>query len=226
MFAEKLLQISIFLSLITHGAILSQSPDFKNNAFPKREKALEVTYLKNAQAPKSAGLGAAPKREPLFKLSPNLSADKRLPPAYIDKEKVFLDKRGLNKQLPDFAKPAFIKSDLPDIKKKITLPPVTLEKINNPSYTSYYQFLREKIKRAAYQNYNSSEVGEVTLAFIVSRAGSLRELRLSEDSFSISPALKEIAARSVKEASPFPTFPKELDYLELPFKLTIIFEVE
>lgn len=226
MFTGKLLQISIIISLLTHGAILSRRPDFNLNAAQGKGKALEITYVKAPRESIPVMKVAVPKAEPLLKLSKNLTADKRVPPPYIDKGNVFKIDKALSARAPDFSKPAFIKSDFMGIKKKITLPPINLEKINNPSYTSYYQFMRERIKRSTYQNYNSSEVGEVTLAFLISRDGYLKDMRLADNDPSVSPTLKELALRSVKEASPFPRFPESLDYPELPFKLTIIFEVE
>jgi TonB family protein len=91
---------------------------------------------------------------------------------------------------------------------------------------SYYQLVREKIKRAAYQNYTGTEIGEVTISFVVSKDGSLKDLRLIADKSSPSEYLTEIALRSIREASPFPGFPQELDYPQLSFNLAITFEIE
>ena len=126
----------------------------------------------------------------------------------------------------DFAKPSAARLDILAIKKKITLPPIEMNKINNPSYISYYQIVREKIKRAAYQNYTCRETGEITISFVISSDGILKDLRLLEERSSASEYLREIALRSVKDASPFPNFPKELDYPRLSFNLAITFEIE
>ena len=125
-----------------------------------------------------------------------------------------------------FTKPAFVKPDIIAVKKKITLPPIDLDKINNPSYISYYQIVREKIRRAAYQNYTRAEVGEAYLSFLISSDGSLKAMHLIEEKSSPSVYLKEISLRSIKEASPFPNFPKELDYPQLSFNVVISFEIE
>jgi TonB family protein len=66
----------------------------------------------------------------------------------------------------------------------------------------------------------------VYLSFIISTEGYLREVRLVEEKSSFSPYLREIALRSIKEASPFPDFPKELDYPQLTFNVVISFEIE
>jgi TonB family protein len=148
------------------------------------------------------------------------------PPPFIDRESIFNQKQQPVLPKPSFAKPVLIKPDIIAIKKKITLPPIDLDKINNPSYISYYQIVREKIKRAAYQNYTRTEVGEVYLSFIISSDGYLNELQLKEEKSTASPYLKEIALHSIKDASPFPNFPQELDYPQLSFNVVISFEIE
>ena len=106
------------------------------------------------------------------------------------------------------------------------MPPVDLDKINNPSYVSYYQIVREKIRRAAYQNYTHTDTGEVYVTFVISNDGYLKASRLVEEKTTAAAYLHDIALKSVKEASPFPNFPKELDYPELSFNVVISFEIE
>jgi len=86
--------------------------------------------------------------------------------------------------------------------------------------------VREKIRRAAYQNYSRIDTGEVFLSFIISNDGYVRDTNLVEEKSSTNFYLREIALRSIKEASPFPNFPKELDYPQLSFNVVISFEVE
>ena len=109
--------------------------------------------------------------------------------------------------------------------KKITLSSPDANIAKNPAYIGYYQFGRERIKRAAYQqNYGGREEGEVTVSFVIASDGSLRQIRLVEEASCPSPYLREIAVSSVKEAAPFPKFPAELDYPQIPFTLTITFQ--
>jgi TonB family protein len=112
------------------------------------------------------------------------------------------------------------------IKKRISLPAIEMAKIDNPSYISYYQIVREKIRRSAYQNYVHSETGEVYISFIISNDGYILGVHLVEEKTSANDYLKNVALRSVKEASPFPNFPKELDYPQLSFNIIISFEIE
>ena len=155
-----------------------------------------------------------------------ITVENKVPPPFVDRESIFKGNKIIAEHNPIFIKPIFVKPDIIAIKKKITLPPIDMDKINNPTYISYYQIVREKIKRSAYQNYTGSEIGEVTISFIISDDGYLKELRLIEDKSSPSSYLREIAIKSIKDASPFPNFPKELDYPRLTFNLAITFEIE
>ena len=228
MFSNRPFLIAFLLSVITHGIILFQNPNLNLNIFPgdKKEQKLEVSYLKPPQETKEYPKPAAPKREPFLRLSSKITAAKINPPPFIDRESIFQkSKESIAKEYA-FTKPAFTKPDIIAIKKKITLPPIDLDKIDNPSYINYYQIVREKIRRAAYQNYTRTEVGEVYLSFLIFSDGSLRAVQVIEERSSPSAYLKEIASRSIKEASPFPDFPKDLDYPQLSFNVVISFEVE
>lgn len=234
MFADKALNIALALSLITHGAILCRKPNLKFLPNTKRGHVLEVSYVKKAKefpkpqarakaAPPKAGLG---QREPFLDLASKMAAAKMNPAPYIDKGSILNKNKEIAPPKYTFTKPAFEKPDIISTKKKISMPSLGLDKINNPSYISYYQIVREKIKRAAYQNYTRAEIGYVLISFLISADGSLKAEKLVEEKSSPSPYLKETALRSIKEASPFPGFPKELDYPQLSFNVLISFEIE
>lgn len=214
------------VSIVVHGVILFQNPDLFTLSIDKKEKKIEVTYLKSPQEAKTYPKPAPLKREQPLNLSSKITAEKKsIPPPFVDKENIFKANKELSSRQP-FTKPALIKPDIIAIKKKIALPPVDMDKINNPSYISYYQIVREKIRRAAYQNYTRAETGEVYLSFIISGDGYLKEVQLREERSSMSAYLREIALRSIKDASPFPAFPKELEYPQLSFNVVISFEIE
>lgn len=227
MFSERIFQITLLISFIAHGVILLQNSNLSLFSNIKIKQNLEVSYVKTPKEEKikEQALRSA-KKEPFLKLPLNITMEKKIPPPFIDREGIFKDNRAMSQRLSAIAKPAFIKPDIIAIKKKITLPPVDLDKINNPSYINYYQLVREKIRRAAYYNYTRTEIGEVYISFIISSDGYLKEVRLVEDKSSASQYLREIALRSVKDASPFPNFPKELDYAQLSFNVIISFEIE
>jgi TonB family protein len=217
MFSERVFQITFLVSLVAHGVILYQNPGSISFPRNKKEPNLKISYIiKPAKAIETSQKFQTPKnKDPFLKLPPKINLERRIPPPFIEKEIV-----------RPFSKPDFIKPDILAIKKKITLPPIDADKINNPSYISYYQIVREKIKRSAYQNYTGQEIGEITVSFVISNTGYLKDLRLIEEESSASRYLREIALRSVEDASNFPNFPKELDHSQLSFNLTITFEIE
>ena len=162
-------------------------------------------------------------KEPVNRPQSNVSApvhQSRKP----QRRALVLDKQ--SKKLAEFSKPAFVNSEIMAIKKKITLPEIEMSKIDNPSYISYYQIVREKIRRSAYQNYTHSVTGEVYASFIISNDGYVKDVRFIEEKTTVNDYLKNIALRSIRDASPFPNFPKELDYPQLSFNIIISFEIE
>ncbi|MFH0826984.1 MAG: TonB family protein [Candidatus Omnitrophota bacterium] len=227
MSSDRVFQIALVISLIVHGVIFFQSPNLSFFPRAKEGKKLNVSYVKPAPEPKpETKPKVLPEKKPLLKLPERITLERKLPPLYAEKPDIFKEIRAPKPNQVSFAKPAFLKPDTLAVKKKITFPSPELDKINNPVYLSYYQIVREKIKRAAYQSYTGKEVGEVTVSFVILNNGHLQELRLIEEKSVLSPYLRETALRSIREAGPFPTFPKELDYPQLSFNLAITFEVE
>ncbi len=215
MFSDKIFQITLAISFLVHGVILFQNAGL-NPLIPKEKvRDLEVSYLKENKSTNTIS-----KKEPFEKSSQKLTL-KKLPPPPQYRE----GEAGMRPELikPNLAKPEITASNT---RKKISLPPVGLDKINNPSYISYYQIVREKIRRAAYQNYMRTETGEVHLSFVISNTGNLLQVKLVEDTLPPDSYLKEVALLSIKEAAPFPPFSKELDYPHLSFNVIISFEVE
>lgn len=229
MFSNKVFQIAFLTSLIIHAVILFQNSNLSLFSRKIKEKNLEISYVKKLEKMTSdLKMRDSARREPFLKLSPQqkITADKRIPPPFVDREKIFKGNKSMPPRAPDFNKPAFTRPEIVAIKRKITLPPIDIEKINNPSYISYYQIVREKIKRAAYQNYTGKDTGEITVSFVISDDGYLKEMRLVEKKSTSGKYLRDLALRSVKDAAPFPNFPKELNYPRLSFNLTITFEIE
>jgi outer membrane biosynthesis protein TonB len=226
MFSRKVFHISLLVSVVAHGALLLQNMHWDFSPSAKQEK-LEIKYLKETKTLVQEPPRKPPllKREPLLKLPPQIQLETKLR-SLAEKEKIFGRPAKLSPGETNFTRPEFSRPDIISVKKKITLPPVDLDKIDSPTYVSYYQVVRERIKRAAYQNYSRLETGEVYLSFVVLPNGMVRELRLAEEKTAASHYLKEVAAKSVKDASPFPDFPKGLDYPQLSFNVIISFEIE
>ncbi len=102
--------------------------------------------------------------------------------------------------------------------------PKSLEKFKkNPAYMEYYKLIRERIRRNAYRYYDIDESGIVYLCFVILNSGDLAQLTLSKKT-EASFKLINIALRSVKDSAPFPPFPKELNYPQLQFSVSIHFK--
>lgn len=117
-----------------------------------------------------------------------------------------------------------------DLAKKITLPPLSGEKITNPKYLTYNDDMRDTISRNikqrayTYVNHPDFEVGEVYLTFVLASEGQLKAIKIIEDKTSANDYLRKVALRSIKESSPFPPFPEGFDYPEFTFNLLISFQ--
>jgi len=230
MHSNRVLSVALVVSLFAHAAIFLKYSIFNPFTQTQKEQKIEVSYIKE---PLKAVLLSKPekqnllsKQEPFLKLDSKVIAGSRVPPPYIEKENFFKDVKDLSSKSAEFSKPAFSSPDILVLKKKITLPSIEMAKIDNPSYISYYQTVREKIRRSAYQNYNRNETGEVYISFIISNDGYIKSVRLIDEKTTGNDYLKDTALKSVKDASPFPNFPKELDYSQLSFNIIISFEIE
>ncbi len=228
MFSEKILQITLIVSLLAHATLLFfYRSNLTIGNLEKKLKSLEITYVKTLESVKRA----LPKNKtaalPMIPRKTNLN--KSVPPPFIVQEGSLSLKNNpdIYSRTPALLKPNFIKTEVSPLKKKISLPPVDTAKINSHSYLDYYQLVREKIRRSAYQNYSRTEIGEVYISFLITSDGQIKEMRLIEDKTRASQYLRDTAMRSIKDASPFPGFPKELsEYPELSFNVIISFEIE
>jgi outer membrane biosynthesis protein TonB len=219
MFSDRFFQIALVISLIAHSAMFFKLPQI--NLLPLRRTLdqIEVTYIKEEATSSSSKLYN--KTSPLESRSPKTSSKNIAPPPYVKKEQIFNKVKNIPIEKPELLRPEIIA-----VKKNISLPEVHDEKMKNPVYLNYYQKIREKIKRAAYQNYTRLVNGEVYLSFIILSNGKLGNIRIDEEKSTTYTYLKEIARKSIYDASPFPDFPKDLNYSELSFNVIISFEVE
>ncbi|PIP19131.1 MAG: hypothetical protein COT38_04240 [Candidatus Omnitrophica bacterium CG08_land_8_20_14_0_20_41_16] len=222
----RVLQVALLISFSIHAAIIFNGRVLPFIKPPEIDKKTKVSYIRFKDKPKEDSKSKYLKNENPLKISKNTELTKRIPPPFIGPDNIYKEINSVTPRNIPFNKPALLKPDIITIKRKITLPPVDMAKIDNPSYISYYQIVREKIRRCAYQNYTRSEIGEIYITFVISSDGYLRNVRLVEEKSSANSYLQSIALSSVKGAAPFPNFPKELDYLEISFNVIISFKIE
>jgi TonB family protein len=227
MLSDRNLLLAFVFSLAIHSVMVINYPALNFGPLTKKPLVVKISYIKNPPQLNEEQRRMLSRRMPQVKLPSQVSPFDRnslIPPS--TKESFAKLNRPVLSHPQAMIKPSIIKPDIIAIKKKITLPPVDMEKMNNPTYVSYYQFVRERIRRTAYQNYSRSDTGEVYMAFVISSNGILRDVHLIEEKSSANPYLRETALRSIRDASPFPLFPKDLDYPQLSFNVIISFEIE
>jgi TonB family protein len=112
-----------------------------------------------------------------------------------------------------------------ELSRRISIMPITSEKINNPVYAAYNEMVRDRIKERVYANYDKMEGGSVYLAFMLDQNGALTAAQIVPSKTTASAHLQEIAMRSLKEASPFPAFLKGMNLSEYPFNIEIQYQV-
>lgn len=96
---------------------------------------------------------------------------------------------------------------------------------SSKDYINYFQSLREKIRqklRANYTNFNKE--GDISLTFVLTSSGSLSAIEINDAASTPDKELRGIAIDSLKEASPFPGFPKALPYPRMSFNLDVSFK--
>lgn len=224
--SDKIFTLALAASLTVHSAMLVRTPYFQAFLRKKIDRPIKISYVRNAPLPAEIEQKLIDQNNPWARPAQLKSLDKpNLPQPLKNRDAVLGKDKTLMAQEPAL-KPLTIKPDVISVKKKVTLPALDLAKMNNPTYIGYYQLVRERIRRAAYQNYSHTETGEVYLSFVISQQGLLRDVRLIEERSSSSHYLRDIAQRSVKNASPFPPFPRELNYPQLSFNVIISFEIE
>jgi len=204
---EKRFEISLIVSFFIHSFVLFRLPSFQGFDLPKVITSIEVTYHKL-------------EREIEKKTEEKTSSKSFLksPPPFIDKGISDIKRPKIQKEPISIDKLVF--------EKKITLPEIPSPNMTSSAYLSYYQRVREKIRLCAYRNYTHPEEGEICLSFCISSDGNLKKINLQEERSAQSEYLKKIALKSIQDASPFPVFPKDLEFPELFFNVIISFEAE
>lgn len=213
---ERTFRFALIISLLIHTGVVLNPFGFKILSFKPKEQKIEINYFNLKSYPESL----QERRE--IELKYNRTIKRKLPPPYVSRADIFKE----NIKSASLPKPILSKPDIISVKKIIQLKNIDMDKISNPIYINYYQIIREKIRRCAYKNYNRSDTGEVYLTFVVLSDGSLSQLKVILEKSCNNTYLQEIAFKSIKDASPFPSFPKELNYPQLSFNVIISFETE
>lgn len=218
---NKIFSYALVLSLIVHAAILSRLPFHHPRLLKETTRPIELTYqpvkaVIQKQETKAGARGAVPLPRAASRMSsakiPLESRDQNRPP--------------LPPSQWQLEKSPSVRIDTRAVGRKISVPELKSERINNPVYLDYYQIVRNRIKDRAYRNYSRMDAGEVYLTFVLASDGSLKQIKLVDEKTSGGTYLKDVGLKSIRDSSPFPSFPHDLAYPELSFNVVISFEVK
>ena len=214
---ERQLQTALTLSLLMHAAVLWSVPAVRLPALPKRlPTEIKVTYDKRPESPqltttRTAGV-SAPAQLPA---PPPMPARSRTRPASIP-----------DPALLDGGAVYAVSKPRPQLPESIDLSNLTQLSSDAVAYMDYFRFLRERIRWAALRNYPSRNVqGEVYLTFTLAADGRVADARIVEARSTPDPALRAASLESLRQAAPFPSFPKTLDRPQMTFRIVIVYEV-
>lgn len=202
------LNIALSISIAVHILTIASSPLwYKNNPHPQNFKR------------KTREIEIFPQKMEKFIRTRDLAPAKTVP-QYVEENNL---KKLIIENKNDFlGKPSRLEKNTKEIILAHGVQDKNVE--SNPAYINYYKIIRGKIRDNAFRYYNQKEEGEIFLSFVVAGNGQLREIYLKKESTN-DETLRNIAARSVKDASPFPGFPRELkEYHQLQFNISIHFK--
>ena len=228
---DKFFRYAIIISLAVHIGFFTHFY-LMHRTFKFWEKPAEVSYNIIQQVEKPA---PAKIEQKLDNINPNLVEkfmEAMKPPADDQivgkvpqpaKQESLLQEPGIMDNVDMFdRKPERLKGV--KVTKEVSIPMLQSEKINTPSYITYYQIVRDRIRDRAYSNYTKLSVGEVFVTFVIKSDGSLSGLQVLEAKSTANNFLTDVGLKSVQEAAPFPPFPKDLSYPELTFNVSISFQ--
>jgi len=199
--------LALVISLGIHIAVIGGLPHFPFSSFKKPSlKSPETKFIE------------AKKKE----ITSPKKIFSKIPPPYLDvKKEFFLTSKTKNNSFRKIQ----LKNDILLNLKELILTKTKQELDSYPPYMNYYEKIREKIKKVAYENFNVNSSGKVFLNFTIDSSGNLIAIYLDEKNSSAPQILKKIAKDSIEKSSPFPKFPKELaKFNTLTFNLSIQFK--
>lgn len=223
---NKIFSYAIIASLLIH-IVIFWNLAYTNIRFQKIKspRVIKVTYASPKLQKKAV---AAP---PMLEKGMKIDVTQQTKVAKEEQKNISSFLKDISKKTDDFIrvsqKPKILEEK--KIKRRVAVPAVETAQIKNPSYLSYYQVVRNRIKERAYANYESygkPDSGEVYLTFILDANGMLKKINIIDDRTKANQNLRQISIRSVEESSAFPAFPPELSYPELSFNAIISYEVE
>jgi TonB family protein len=209
--------VALLFSILVHSVFFTGVPRMPFLPSRKATEQLKITYYKIKKEPKKEAVSK--KSPPILEKLPEIKKEEILKkPKAPAKAKVQTG--------PSSRRVIAIKKQKE--KRFETVVKEEQDEVKRATYISYYRAVREKIRQHADRNYpkrRSLEEGEVHLFFVVSSSGELLQVAVLDKKSVPDSLLRSIAINSVKDASPFPIFPKGMRQYQLTFNVVISFEL-
>ena len=215
MYDRKIFHFALLVSILIHSVIFLGIPYMKFVPSRRVLKKLEISYYKEKKMPRRRLVDRKP--ESILKKLPKITKEEILKTPKTSSTKT---KKAKKKTMPA----------IKHVKEKKFEAVVKEEKdaSKKATYISYYKAIREKIKEHVNRNYPKSKnlgEGEVFLSFVVASSGELLQVRVIENRSVNNTPLRSIAINSVRDANPFPEFPKGMSQYQITFNVAISFEL-
>ena len=223
---EKIFRITLLVSLVLHALILFPIP--KNKKQENSDPAFLNYLALNISQPKTKDVPV--NRKTNIENPINDIAEKK---TYRTIRSTKKNRKSANRELNDAKDELIVPETLPEkeveikekqlVKKEPVLPKVDNQDLSKDKfYISYYRLINEILRDAVIYPEDFSE-GEIALTFILNADGSLVNVDVLQDTSYKNNSLRETAKQIVKNAAPFPPFPKELRHDQLTFNVVFCF---
>ncbi|MBU4458129.1 MAG: TonB family protein [Candidatus Omnitrophica bacterium] len=214
---NKTFQLAIVVSILAHSAFFLGVPNIPLAPSKKSLDKLTITYYK---------IKKTVEEKKLVEKKPEAVVSK-LPE--IKKEEILAPPKPVAEKPKNIRKKISQTTATEPIKEKRFEKVIEEEKdsARKAAYISYYKAVREKIKHHADKNYPRTRrlgEGEVFLSFVVASSGELLQVKVVDSKSEKNTMLREIAINSLRDASPFPSFPKGMSQYQITFNIIIFFE--
>ena len=232
MLKESTFAWALSLSVLGHASLFILSPSHFHlhpaELFRPKTEDVEITYFEIRDVPQWGGLTqkASPqevqeKKTEVLSPTPSIS----FPSA----------SRGARSSgAIEIPKPKLVERSVPrqnsaeekaNLVKEKALYQEMASNLREPVFATYYQAIREKIRKAAKRRYGGKlDSGDVSLGFTLFSNGRLKEVSVLRQSSTAISNLRTLAVQSLVEASPFPPFPERLRRDQLSFLVVLTFE--
>jgi TonB family protein len=220
---NKIFQITLLVSLVLHALILFPIPKFKQ----KESQVIDPVFFNylavNIPQPKNievkelnkAAIQQEKQNKIVKKTYRTIKSNKKIQKIVnpLEQRPEIVE----NIPIPDSAPQQEILT-----KTNPILPKKEEELSKDKYYISYYRLINELLRDSVIYPDDFSE-GEIGLTFVLNSDGSLENIDIMQDTSYNNNSLRETAKQIVKNASPFPPFPKELCQKQLTFNVVFCF---